>query len=93
MHDNYIQPNHPIEDSPYRLHLFHKNEFIPLQGCCAKSSALHLTNLYFMAYNPFYQKETKFNIYSCVQCSSLYVAVDGRFKKIKNLLKYEIKQR
>ncbi len=32
MRQNQTQPNHPIEDSPYHLHLFRKNEFLSLEG-------------------------------------------------------------
>ncbi len=38
MRQNQTQPNHPIEDSPYHLHLFRKNEFLSLEGCCSKGS-------------------------------------------------------
>lgn len=93
MSHNQTHSNHPIEDSPYNLHLFHKNEFLPLKDCCSKASFIYLTNLYITTYNPFLNKETDFDIYSCSKCGNMYVEAEGKYRKMENLLKYEVKLR
>ena len=93
MRQNQTQPNHPIEDSPYHLHLFRKNEFLSLEGCCSKGSFLYPTNLYIITYNPFEEKETEFDIYSCSQCGAMYIEAEGKYRKMENLLNYEVKLR
>lgn len=92
--NNYkSKTNHPIEESPYNLHLFHKNEFLPLEGCCTKASYCVLTNLYITTYDPFFNKESDLDIYSCSKCGNMYIKAGDKFRKIENLLKYQVKLR
>ena len=50
-------------------------------------------NLYIITYNPFEEKETEFDIYSCSQCGAMYIEAEGKYRKMENLLKYEVKLR
>ncbi len=84
---------HTAENDPYRPHLFRRQEFQPLAGCCAKGSFFYPTNLYITAYNPFAEKETEFDIYSCSQCGAMYIEAGDRYRKMENLLKFEVKLR
>ena len=43
--------------------------------------------------NPFEEKETEFDIYSCSQCGTMYAEAEGKYRKMENLLKYEVKLR
>ena len=54
---------------------------------------LYPTNLYIITYNPFEEKETEFDIYSCSQCGAMYIEAEGKYRKMENLLKYEVKLR
>ena len=85
--------NHPIPESPYRLHRFQKREFLPLKNCCAKASFLYPTNLYITAYDPFQNRENDFTVYSCSKCGAMYIRAQGGYRCMENLLKFDVKLR
>ena len=39
----------------------------------------------------FEEKETEFDIYSCSQCGAMYIEAEGKYRKMENLLKYEVR--
>lgn len=93
MQSNHTKPQHPVADSPYQLHLFKQKDFVSLSGCCAKPAFCCSLNLYITAYDPFADRETEMDLYSCAQCGTMYVAANGLCRKLEHLLKYEVRGR